>query len=172
MQALRWAKGPAPIRTGCGTQGRHDTLFIAGDGAQRIYPGGFTLAKAGIAVRGRSTVLRTNYRNASEIIQAAMSCAGRELVGDTGEGERFRRNEAEARAIRGGGTRPRLVRASDFQRRIEWIGDKISEMCADGANPTISSSTSSIVTKPATPPYSSMTTAMWLPVVLRSPHVP
>ena len=65
--------------------GRPDTpngLFIVGDGAQKIYPGGFTLAQAGIDVRGNSSVLRVNYRNSHEIIAAAMACTGSEEVND------------------------------------------------------------------------------------------
>jgi superfamily I DNA/RNA helicase len=46
-------------------------LLVVGDGQQQIYPGGYTLAEAGISVAGRSTILRTNYRNAASIIQTA-----------------------------------------------------------------------------------------------------
>jgi superfamily I DNA/RNA helicase len=47
-------------------------LLLIGDGQQAVYPGGFRLADAGIAVKGRGAVLRTNYRNASAILEAAM----------------------------------------------------------------------------------------------------
>lgn len=50
---------------------RPDGLLLIGDGQQAVYPGGFTLVEAGIAVTGRGTVLRTNYRNAAEILDAA-----------------------------------------------------------------------------------------------------
>ena len=48
-----------------------DGLLVIGDGQQSIYPGGFTLGSIGIDVRGRSTILDTNYRNTSEILNAA-----------------------------------------------------------------------------------------------------
>jgi superfamily I DNA/RNA helicase len=48
-----------------------DRLLIVGDGQQAVYPGGFTLAEAGIAVTGRAAVLRANYRNAAEILDVA-----------------------------------------------------------------------------------------------------
>lgn len=48
-----------------------DGLLVIGDGQQSIYPGGFTLGSIGIDVRGRSTILDTNYRNTSEILDAA-----------------------------------------------------------------------------------------------------
>jgi Nuclease-related domain/AAA domain/UvrD-like helicase C-terminal domain len=52
---------------GTGTDG----LFIVGDGQQALYPGGFTLAEAEVSVLGRATVLRVNYRNTRQILEAA-----------------------------------------------------------------------------------------------------
>jgi type II secretory pathway pseudopilin PulG len=54
-----------------------DALFLVGDGQQALYPGGFTLADAGISVTGRAVVLRTNYRNTRQILDSA-----RDLVAD------------------------------------------------------------------------------------------
>ncbi|MCU1678083.1 MAG: nuclease [Frankiales bacterium] len=54
-----------------------DGLTLIGDGQQSVYPGGFRLAEAGVDVRGRSTVLRRNYRNTSEIL----ACASRLISG-------------------------------------------------------------------------------------------
>ncbi|MDQ2882826.1 MAG: AAA family ATPase [Actinomycetota bacterium] len=50
---------------------RPDALFLVGDGQQAIYPGGFTLAEAGISVTGRAVVLRVNYRNTRQILDTA-----------------------------------------------------------------------------------------------------
>jgi superfamily I DNA/RNA helicase len=46
-------------------------LTLVGDGQQAIYPGGFSLLQTGIDVRGRATVLRTNWRNTYAIWMAA-----------------------------------------------------------------------------------------------------
>lgn len=46
-------------------------LLLIGDGQQSVYPGGFTLAEAGLNVAGRGTVLRVNYRNTVEILNEA-----------------------------------------------------------------------------------------------------
>ncbi|GAA2777785.1 UvrD-helicase domain-containing protein [Saccharopolyspora taberi] len=46
-------------------------LLLVGDGQQQIYPGGWRLSDAGIPVRGRGEVLRTNYRNASRVLDMA-----------------------------------------------------------------------------------------------------
>ncbi|KND34025.1 nuclease-related domain-containing DEAD/DEAH box helicase [Streptomyces acidiscabies] len=49
-------------------------LLLIGDGQQAVYPGGFRLGDAGIDIRGdRGQVLRTNYRNAEEILEAALA---------------------------------------------------------------------------------------------------
>ncbi|MFI7243186.1 nuclease-related domain-containing DEAD/DEAH box helicase [Streptomyces qinglanensis] len=49
-------------------------LLLVGDGQQAVYPGGFRLADAGIDIRGdRGQVLRTNYRNSKEILEAALT---------------------------------------------------------------------------------------------------
>jgi superfamily I DNA/RNA helicase len=48
-----------------------DDLFLAGDGTQRIYKGGFSLNQIGIQVKGRETVLRFNYRNTRQIMRLA-----------------------------------------------------------------------------------------------------
>lgn len=48
-----------------------DRLLLVGDGQQAIYPGGFTLAEAGISVTGRAVVLRVNYRNTRQILDDA-----------------------------------------------------------------------------------------------------
>jgi hypothetical protein len=44
-----------------------DGLTLVGDGQQSIYPGGATLAEAGISIAGRSVVLDTDYRTTAEI---------------------------------------------------------------------------------------------------------
>ncbi|HEY3867104.1 MAG TPA: UvrD-helicase domain-containing protein [Actinocrinis sp.] len=48
-------------------------LLLIGDGQQAVYPGGYRLTDAGIAVSGgRAMVLGTNYRNRAEILAAAL----------------------------------------------------------------------------------------------------
>ena len=42
-------------------------LMVLGDAGQRIYPGGFSLKKLGIDIRGRSHILRINYRTTEQI---------------------------------------------------------------------------------------------------------
>lgn len=46
-------------------------LLLVGDGQQQVFAGGWRLSEAGISLRGRSEVLRRNYRNRSAIVEAA-----------------------------------------------------------------------------------------------------
>ncbi|MFA5823330.1 MAG: 3'-5' exonuclease [Thermodesulfovibrionales bacterium] len=48
-----------------------EKLFFVGDGAQRIYTRGYSMKNMGINVVGRSFVLKQNYRNTKEIMNAA-----------------------------------------------------------------------------------------------------
>ncbi len=112
--------------SGADEQDRTDALFIVGDGAQKIYPGGFTLAQAGLDVRGNSAVLRVNYRNTREIIDAAMKCSGSETVNDFGE--EYVRSDAAADAVRNSGVKPCLVRAKKFREQVDYVVGKIEEL--------------------------------------------
>lgn len=49
------------------TKDNSGDLMLLGDAGQRIYPGGFSLSKLGINVRGRSHILRINYRTTEQI---------------------------------------------------------------------------------------------------------
>ncbi len=50
-----------------------ENLLLCGDAGQRIYPGGFSLKRLGIDVRGRSRILRINYRTTEQIRRFADS---------------------------------------------------------------------------------------------------
>lgn len=115
-----------------GPQGRdlEDGLLVVGDGAQRIYAGGFTMRQAGVEVRGRTTVLRTNYRNTGEIIRAAMAVAGDAAVDDLGD--EYKRGEAEAEAIRDG-VRPALICCDSAADEITEVGNRIQGLVDSGA---------------------------------------
>lgn len=76
-------------------------LLLVGDGQQTIYPGGFTLAEAGISVVGRSTVLTRNYRNRENIVRYAQAVVGDDSFDDLdGVQERGRR---EVEVVQHGG---------------------------------------------------------------------
>lgn len=109
---------------------RPDGLLILGDGAQRIYPGGFTLRQAGIEVRGRTTVLKVNYRNTREVINAAMAATGSGEVDDLGD--TYHRADEQAESTRAG-ARPRLVMCADSSDELDFIATEITRLVADDA---------------------------------------
>jgi hypothetical protein len=59
-----------------------DGLLMVGDGQQSVYPGGFTLAEAGITVTGRAVVLDRNYRNRADILHHALAMLGDDTYND------------------------------------------------------------------------------------------
>jgi superfamily I DNA/RNA helicase len=66
-------------------------LTVVGDGQQSIYPGGFSLRSLGVDVRGRSSVLRTNWRNTYAIWLAAQAFIAGETFDDLEEEEALTR---------------------------------------------------------------------------------
>lgn len=114
-----------------GQPDRPDGLFLAGDGAQRIYPGGFNLRQAGIQVRGRTTVLKVNYRNTAEILHAALAVAGGEGVEDLDE--QFTRAGDAGDTLRHG-PRPVLVVADTDAEQIDLVAGTIEKLVAESGN--------------------------------------
>lgn len=101
---------------------RSDGLLIVGDGAQRIYPGGYTLRQAGLEVRGRTTVLRTNYRNTQQVVGAAMAVAGDGSIDDLGD--EYRRGDADHQTVRLG-IKPILAQFGSNEDELDWIAARI-----------------------------------------------
>jgi hypothetical protein len=63
-----------------------DGLNLVGDGQQTIYPGGYTLAEAGVSIAGRSVVLNRNYRNTVQIAHFAAGLIEGDQVADIESG--------------------------------------------------------------------------------------
>jgi len=107
---------------------RPNGLVLLGDGAQRIYPGGFNLRQAGIEVRGRTTVLKQNYRNTAEIIRTALTVGGASTIEDLGE--EYRRGDADAETGRRGSP-PELVEAVDLDGQYDAVCKRIHTLATD-----------------------------------------
>ncbi len=63
-----------------------DGFTLIGDGQQSIYPGGYTLAEAGISVANRGVVFDVNYRNTAEILERAELIVSGDRYADIEEG--------------------------------------------------------------------------------------
>lgn len=77
-----------------------DGLTLVGDGQQAIYPGGYTLAEAGVSVAGRATVLRTNYRNTKPILNFAVQLVALDEFEDLGA--ELEQGQREVEVVRDG----------------------------------------------------------------------
>jgi superfamily I DNA/RNA helicase len=108
---------------------RPDGLMVVGDGAQRIYAGGFTLKQAGIDVRGRTTVLKVNYRNTRQIINAAMAVAGDQVVDDLGDEQR--RGDAAPESARDG-IKPVLKCCTSHLDELGFVVRAIADLTSSG----------------------------------------
>lgn len=110
---------------------RPDGLFLAGDGAQRIYPGGFTLRQAGVEVRGRTSVLRVNYRNTAEVLDVAVATTGADEIEDLDE--QFTRADDAGDTTRRGERPQLLVTRSDTHQR-EVVAATVDALVGDDTN--------------------------------------
>lgn len=107
-----------------------DGLLLVGDAAQRIYPGGFRLAHAGINVSGRRSIeLTTHYRSTRQILDAAYAVAGDDVVEDMDAS--FRRGDAKV-TIRRDGPVPTLSRYSSKGDELSGIVASVCEMVTAG----------------------------------------
>ena len=107
-------------------------ILLVGDSAQKINPGGYSLTDAGLDVRGKSAVLRVNYRNTREVIDTAMACTGAQPVDD--HGETYQRGEQQAETLREGRP-PILVEAVGLSDQIDYVVDEIESLVYAEDNP-------------------------------------
>lgn len=95
-------------------------FLLAGDAGQRIYAGGFSLGALGIDVRGRSHVLRINYRTTEQIRRLADSLLGTSADDLDGEQETRKGTRSLLR-----GPQPTLqgfdTGAAEISGAVEWI---------------------------------------------------
>lgn len=93
-------------------------LLLIGDGQQAVYPGGFRLADAGIAVKGRGAVLRTNYRNAAPILDTALRLVSGDPFDDLEEMSPHGHREVELTYHDGRVVLVRAETAEEHDRRL------------------------------------------------------
>ncbi|MGY6630556.1 MAG: DEAD/DEAH box helicase [Wenzhouxiangella sp.] len=99
-----------------------DSVLVLYDDAQSIYSrsrGRFTFSSVGIQARGRTTILRINYRNSEEIIQLATGFA-REIL-DPKEAEEDGIPLVAPTSAGRRGPPPQLIRLPNLAREAEHI---------------------------------------------------
>lgn len=108
-----------------------DGLLLVGDAGQRIYPGGFSLRSLGIDVRGRSRVLRINYRTTAQIQRAADRLLG-STADDLDEGSESRRGTTSL--LRG--PDPTLRGFTTEGEELSFLAATIRRLVAGGLAPS------------------------------------
>jgi Nuclease-related domain/UvrD-like helicase C-terminal domain/AAA domain len=115
-----------------------NSLLVLYDDAQSIYQGRrrkFNFASVGIEARGRTSVLRLNYRNTAEVLALAMQCAQSLLQGDgTVRGDDELQLVQPASAGRRGAL-PVLVEARHALEEAELLAERVQAALAQGVPP-------------------------------------
>jgi superfamily I DNA/RNA helicase len=105
-------------------------LMLVGDGGQRIYAGKVSLKSLGIDVRGRSHILRLNYRTTEQIRRFADELL--EAEGDDLDGGREARDETRSLLH---GPEPRLRGFESRPAQNDYVLEQIQTLLKQGRAP-------------------------------------
>lgn len=109
--------------------GRPDALFFAGDSGQRIFQQPFSWKGLGVDVRGRSSILRVNYRTSEQIRRQADRLL--ESESHDGDGEPERREAVSLFQ----GPPPEVVEHDDAEAEVQGVGAWLADRLAEGVAP-------------------------------------
>lgn len=111
--------------------GNENQFFMAGDGAQKIYRAKtYSLSSLGIEIAGRATVLKKNYRNTRQILEAAYQLVKSEEFEDFGEDTKVAHVLPEF-SVRTG-PRPSIIKFADTDQECAWVQAEINRLIASG----------------------------------------
>ena len=117
------------LRTLAGEEHTND-LFIVGDSHQRIYKNKVVLSQCGINVRGRSSLLKINYRTTEEIRKSAFSVL-QGISFDDLDGEADLGDKCQSLTH---GEKPHLFEFKDAGAEFEFIKSEIDKLVAAGVS--------------------------------------
>jgi mRNA-degrading endonuclease RelE of RelBE toxin-antitoxin system len=106
-----------------------DDVFLAGDIGQRIYKAGSSFSASGLEVRGRSTILRLNYRTTEQIRRYADGLLPGVLRDNDGE------SEERATVSLLTGPRPRIVHFTDPNDEVRHLAERLKAWLQGGYEP-------------------------------------
>ncbi|MEZ9128608.1 3'-5' exonuclease [Vibrio sp. 10N.222.55.B11] len=101
-------------------------LFLVGDGAQTVYNKGFILKHSGVNVANRSYVLKKNYRNTKEIMNAAYSLIEKYEFADVDEDNIGKPTKPDLPSKCG--EKPFIVKTRSNVEQIQFIVTKVDEI--------------------------------------------
>ena len=108
-----------------------DSLFFAGDLGQRIFQQPFSWKSLGVDLRGRSTVLKVNYRTSHQIRRAADRLLPSSVRDVDGLEE-----DRKATVSVFDGPEPMVIRYPSEQAEAEGIAAFLKELCGAGLSPS------------------------------------
>ena len=115
------------------------SLLVLYDDAQSIYRRPrtkFSFASVGIEARGRTSVLKVNYRNTAEVLSLATRTAGQLLAGQEPDDEATSDIVHQQPLAAGrSGPLPELLRAGSPREEAERVADRIADAMAEGVTP-------------------------------------
>jgi superfamily I DNA/RNA helicase/mRNA-degrading endonuclease RelE of RelBE toxin-antitoxin system len=103
---------------------REDGLLLVGDTTQRIFTRGYSLRGLGIDIAGRGLVLRKNYRNTRQILEAAFPLVENEWKQDIAEAEIQVSDLRPEFSVREG-SRPIIVRCKDEAAESRFLAAEV-----------------------------------------------
>ena len=110
-----------------------NALLVLYDDAQSIYRRkqlGFNLSDAGIQARGRTKILKINYRNTAEVLAVAYEFA-KELFAHTADSEAMPIIEPTLNIGRHGPV-PELTARSNLAQEVDYIAGRLQDLKSDG----------------------------------------
>ena len=114
-----------------------NSLLLLYDDAQTLYGNGarrkFSFASVGIQARGRTTILRLNYRNTLEVLSVAKAFAEEVLAAEEADDDHVPVIPPESAGRRG--PMPEVWRARNIWSEADLIAQRVSEALANGASP-------------------------------------
>ncbi len=117
------------IRALAGPEHKND-VFIVGDSHQRIYENAAVLSQCGINIRGRSSILRVNYRTTDEIRKYANSILKGLSFDDMDEGT----VEINAETSLTHGNVPKVEGFRSSTEEFEHVKDRIEQLVVSGVS--------------------------------------
>lgn len=109
---------------------RENDIFIVGDSHQRIYNRKAVLSRCGINIRGRSSVLRINYRTTEEIRQSAMAVLSGLSFDDLDDGI----DDDPVTQSLVHGEKPEVYIARDLSDEMDYLASEIKALIESGSD--------------------------------------
>ena len=106
-----------------------DGLLLIGDTTQRIFTRGYSMKGLGIDIAGRGLVLRKNYRNTRQILQAAFPLVENEWKKDIAQSEAPIADARPEFSVREG-CRPIVVTCATAAEEGSFLATRLRRCCA------------------------------------------